>query len=310
MKTTRGMRRRRGLGVHAHGMARDAWRPLALRWRRGKARRESCRTRLSAAGARVTSVSHVHLHFAIAARAARIARARTGVAGAAPQVATQRIANVQSVRSRASVVADVRGHDAERRAPARVTTPVGERRLPVRVEQRHAVTRPLAMRSVTSAAPHPLRVPLALRRESARSAHGGVIGNVERSALRQRSAGATMLHFVHANAPSSAAAGQSADKPSMPTPRARPLDLAWRAPARAEGHDVSHDVESTPSSPHIHSERGAPSAASASSSAMQSPTPRALEYSQLPSALVDRLADDVLRRVERRVRIERERRGI
>ena len=201
--------------------------------------------------------------------------------------------------------------ETERHAPARVAATVGQRRMPARTELRHVATRPPVMRSDTAAARHVGGVSLAWRGERVRVADGRAMTSVEQRALQRTPAGAARLHFVKASAPGAAAYRPNAEKVSMRTARPRPLDLAWRTQTRLHAGGESCERESSPSSPRINAERGALRATvQSSNSALVQVQPRALEYSQFAPALVDRLADDVLRRVERRVRIERERRGI
>ena len=314
MRTTRGMRRRRALTVQAYGVVRDAWRPLVLRWRNAKARRTQAGARPSAAGARVTCVSHVHLHFAFAARAGRIGQARAGAARATVDVTTRRVAVEPIVKAQRKEPTAMKWRETERHAPARVAATVGQRRMPARTELRHVATRPPVMRSDTAAARHVGGVSLAWRGERVRVADGRAMTSVEQRALQRTPAGAARLHVVKASAPGAAAYRPNAEMVSMRTARPRPLDLAWRTQTRLHAGGESSERESSPSSlssPRIHAERGALRATVQSSdSALVQVQPRALEYSQFAPALVDRLADDVLRRVERRVRIERERRGI
>jgi hypothetical protein len=91
----------------------------------------------------------------------------------------------------------------------------------------------------------------------------------------------------------------------------RGLDLVWRgpmaiAPAAFDGAAPQHSVTalaalSTSMDP-------APAAATAQDAPRRERD--ALRALALDPAVADRLADDVIRRVERRIRIERERRGI
>ena len=310
MRTTRGMRRRPALSMHAHGVVRDVRRPLALRWRRGKAHRERARARHVAPGAHVTCVSHVHVHVALAARAGQIGSARASVPRAALDATRRRTTAGQIMKARGAPTG-VQTGETEGRTPARVMASVGQRCMPVRTELRHVAARPPAMRSETVRARHAGGVPRAWRVERVRVADGRAITTVEQRALRRTSAGATQLHVARTGALAAAPHRPNAGKVSMPNLRTRQLDLAWRAPTRVHVADASTEKVATPSSPRIHAEHDAVSAASQSSVAAPVPLqPRVLEYSQFAPALVDRLADDVLRRVERRVRIERERRGI
>jgi len=89
----------------------------------------------------------------------------------------------------------------------------------------------------------------------------------------------------------------------------RPVALVWRT-AQPQTESARETTFSNPPA--------AVSRPPVRPSAMQEPAPettrgaarRALQMSDLDPALLDRLTDDVIRRVERRVRIERERRGL
>jgi hypothetical protein len=90
----------------------------------------------------------------------------------------------------------------------------------------------------------------------------------------------------------------------------RPLELVWRAPAKTAAgpfHETAGTEAngSTMTSLQATSFRagGSPEASQAAATAKARPMP-------FDSSIMDRLAEDVIRRVERRVRIDRERRGI
>jgi hypothetical protein len=92
----------------------------------------------------------------------------------------------------------------------------------------------------------------------------------------------------------------------------RPPEIVWRRSSYAIGSAVAHvrppvEVQSVVS-------RVWPSAApTQEAEARPTATPQRtspLQFGDLDASLLDRLTDDVIRRVERRVRIERERRGL
>jgi hypothetical protein len=81
------------------------------------------------------------------------------------------------------------------------------------------------------------------------------------------------------------------------------MDLAWRAPSPAAGPAPAHDAPWTPSA----ASKAIPKQGEdrpVATSPQQAPPPR------LDASLVDRVAADVMRRVERQLRIARERRGL
>jgi hypothetical protein len=88
-------------------------------------------------------------------------------------------------------------------------------------------------------------------------------------------------------------------------------DLVWSEPRRAVA-DATAKTPRTTVAASVARSSGGPASARESTSEPQAPAARvtATPITTLDPALVDRLADDVIRRVERRVRIERERRGI
>jgi hypothetical protein len=94
-------------------------------------------------------------------------------------------------------------------------------------------------------------------------------------------------------------------------PAFRPVEIAWRtAGSVAANHDRPAPQRSfdalMPASHH----QPAQSVSILDAPASESKRPAVLQMSDLDATVVDRLTDDVIRRVERRVRIERERRGM
>ncbi len=93
---------------------------------------------------------------------------------------------------------------------------------------------------------------------------------------------------------------------SQPGRRIDPAAIVWPAPPRQTGDAAEEASAQKPqTAPHKPSVTALPDRPGSLSSAQQ----QSLQPQQF-AALADRLADDVIRRVERRMRIERERRGL
>ena len=107
------------------------------------------------------------------------------------------------------------------------------------------------------------------------------------------------------------ALGRRRHSSPLHSPLARGEELLWRRAARAATPSAAGDPDSDAPPPVARSApRSFPpreASAEPSASALR-PAPRPL--TQLDPALFDRLADDVIRRIEKRARIERDRRGL
>lgn len=91
----------------------------------------------------------------------------------------------------------------------------------------------------------------------------------------------------------------------------RPVEIAWRTPGGAvTTHDQAAPRRSFDALTQTPQPTTAQSAAVPVMVASEAKRPAVLQISDLDASVVDRLTDDVIRRVERRVRIERERRGM
>jgi hypothetical protein len=132
-----------------------------------------------------------------------------------------------------------------------------------------------------------------------------------RGPIGRRSARAELHLPRHAGASAVRRVAASAPEPAAPLkPAPRHLELIWRRPSEASSESVRRPREvaapppaqghAVPAAVQKELDPGAPPGRAAVSQTVM----------KLDPALVDRLADDVIRRVERRVRIERERRGL
>jgi hypothetical protein len=106
-----------------------------------------------------------------------------------------------------------------------------------------------------------------------------------------------------------------AEERAIPRARAaeqRPASLVWLKPAPADPAATTLENTSRPAAPTV-TEHGSAAAARvvAGTPATQAQAAReAVRSSLMDASVVDRLAEDVMKRVEKRLRIERERRGL
>jgi hypothetical protein len=109
------------------------------------------------------------------------------------------------------------------------------------------------------------------------------------------------------------AAGAGVSDPPMASKRVvakRPPELVWRAPAKITVGAFGETAGTEANGSTMTSMRATSFRAGGSAEASQAGAIAKARSMPLDPSLVDRLAEDVIRRVERRVRIDRERRGI
>jgi hypothetical protein len=117
---------------------------------------------------------------------------------------------------------------------------------------------------------------------------------------------ATLPKHARALAPAQPPAGKSPHAPATPT------SLVWRKLSAPAAEHLKAQTDLDADAPQT------PSRTNASTSTTTAPLPaitpqqarEALRANLLDGAVADRLVDDVIRRVEKRLRIERERRGL
>jgi hypothetical protein len=97
---------------------------------------------------------------------------------------------------------------------------------------------------------------------------------------------------------------------SKPVVAKRPPELVWRAPAKTAVGPLNEPAGTEANGSTTTSMRATSSRAGGFAEASQAAAIAKARAMPLDPMLVDRLAEDVIRRVERRVRIDRERRGI
>lgn len=107
----------------------------------------------------------------------------------------------------------------------------------------------------------------------------------------------------------------------LPSPRAdrrtsplvganRSLELVWRATQQSPGDAGHKGVSADVAGPSQRADGGSSAEPRALKAPARAERVPAAPVTSLDPGLVDRLTDDVIRRVERRLRIERERRGL
>jgi hypothetical protein len=283
--------------------ARQVWFLIALRWRQRRTRPEKERAHRSAAPAAATALwlAHVHLHFAATANERRRrGEARPFAPAAAIREMPRLLVSRHSTTVRASTLAMQwrrpaasphvfhAGRAAAPKADFPVTTTIG--RMP-RLPMLFRIARPAVHHRQHSI--FEKRVSTSERTE--RVERRAVLSSRELLIFRRRAASKAAGSRSHTNEPSLAWLTRRAE-------------LLWRnAPVPRT------DVAIETSDPGASSPRPAARAAAVPEMPPEiatRPARAALQMKDFDPALLDRLTDDVIRRVERRVRIERERRGV
>ena len=87
--------------------------------------------------------------------------------------------------------------------------------------------------------------------------------------------------------------------------------LTWRRPQKPDSSEVpslSQSIERAIPAPRVRASQASPSTTQSSSFDLATATPS--NFQRMDSAAVDRFAEDIIRRIDKRARIERERRGL
>ena len=271
-----------------------SWRPLSLCWPRN-ARRAApgvARTRGKVIHQHLPSTLHLHLHLAMpAARAARLVSAAMRCtfattlvhlagtpASSTRQLALYRELTLHSQQRRHSSSLSIR-HEPVSVLAAPLAAAAQPRRVFVTTSAHDAAVAPRLTPASPSTGPTPARRPVMLTTARSRRARG----------QSQSAARTSVSPTVH----SPALVWQ------QPTPAAiSPVDT------EADGASVSAPAGKSASTPAtVHS-------VSTRTTAAPQQLREALRMNLLDGAFTERLTDDVIRRVEKRMRIERERRGL
>lgn len=267
------------------------WLPVTLRWRRPRPHLPAMRMQRAAPSLTLHArwSAHVHLHFAGAAQPAGSRSAPPRLAPAATIHRTQHVVVAGPATNVRHLVLATRVHRAYAgplvvQHATRTVAPVTLLRSTSRLATRSTIvageraTLSLVMRRDIHTA--------TLRRERVQS--------MERAHARElqsfRQLISTRTELVHRRLP---------ERVTAPAPIVRPAEIVWRRETRyaqtiTEAAAGERAISSSRSVPLESLERSLPPAA-------------ALQAARLD---LDRLTDDVIRRVERRARIERERRGL
>jgi len=101
------------------------------------------------------------------------------------------------------------------------------------------------------------------------------------------------------------------DRPTAFSSTHSSVRLIWRRPQKpdsSEGPGLSQSIERAIPAPRVRASVASPSATQSSSFDVATATPS--NFQRMDSAAVDRFAEDIIRRIDKRARIERERRGL
>lgn len=327
---------------------RDVWRPVALRWRSRRRRLETVRSRSAASSPMTVWLHNFHLHFSACVRE-RIGRVASPGWPAATVIhdARRNVLNRSWMNVRAATLVMRQRRDLSPQIQASGATAPGGARWNV-LNQRwtsvrsatlvtrqwrdrapQAQTGKTAAPRVRPAAPAPARsyrpapvlsiAPRAAARpryplfERTREGVRAGMPKDERApfATHPRILRSEPQVFRRPPLASRQALPRSPESPPSPARPVRPPDLVWRAapqsPAGSHGEGLRPDLSaSSQRSP----ARVFPAPETAPEAPPRSGRPAAPQVMNLDSGMLDRLADDVIRRVEKRARIERERRGL
>jgi hypothetical protein len=284
---------------------RVVWAPVALHWRRKRkplTRQRALPHLIPAAVSNTTWLAHFHLHFSALTRERSRCEERRAFS---PATVTREVQRLVTNR-----------HATVFRAAAMTMRPRGAYRPPSVISAGNVVVRNIAVPAAGHTHPRPLpvtpRVPARrvrpLFHDTARKVFRAVTSKDERTPPIERRTCIVSreLRLVHLR---SSVVRHSREESAAPPPRARfhrAPEIVWRsAPGQPQAQVVN---ESAPPSPRM------PRPSIAAQETAPEPPRRAaraaLQAQDIDGALLDRLTDDVIRRVERRVRIERERRGL
>lgn len=294
------------------GAAQGVWHPLWLRWRTKRVRPEGQTARAVGASVHATWLSQLHLHFgfSVHGRPTSVGRARRwarpSVTGAPREnlshywaVARSAVQpGVPPLRGGAARMVFARGVATDRRA---LVLPTLARMSSLRA----------AVGSMTSTerCAGPMRAVHASRTSRASRASDERVPPPSRRRALDEMRPQPLRTLSRAPARSA-----FLPVPEHTAPRAhvvRRPEMVWRSAHKASTPTVDEAPRQETSAPSRWVAQGSATGHGGSTTTATAAASRALvDMAQLSPSLVDRLADDVIRRVERRVRIDRERRGL
>lgn len=308
--------RRFAFGRGSAARCRGSWRPLVLQWRRGDRRRqEKILTDRAATLKPIFWFPQIHFHYAthLSNRSRRSRASSFSPAAGGP--VTRIVLEHRRTAGRAAELKQQPGHDARRLTPSYAHESAHESsRTKIDGALTNALVRshPLDVRPI---APPVARRPLALHFGNASKIVHAKLKTEERAQPFHSRIWQPSLQIFRAP-------GNPHRSPERPVRPVRPVrkavrfkidvteELVWRRATRpsTEVVDLEHQEAAFDSF-----DRPAARSSQSHEVVNSSPSPEraaVMQITTLDPGLLDRLTDDVIRRVEQRVRIERQRRGL
>lgn len=267
------------------------WPALRLQWRRNAKTQAAHATAGGRPAPAPSWPAAIALHFSVMHQVTNMFSARAQALPAAPQPMSLKNATVAHGAPRHAAAEKPGSPARPMRAPAAPTALVWRAR---RTAALPALTLPSARRA--HAVPGVLRLAISSRAPALHLAW-----KATRSPIRQAALRAATSQRTH-EAPAAAAALGQARAPALVWRKAAAAPKAQEVDLPAAG--ASMLFASAPVTQHP-----APISAAPAAATLLAPVRQQLQATSLAPALAERLADEVIRRVERSMRIERERRG-
>lgn len=287
---------------------RGAWLPVTLHWRQTRRRMDMPRDRRAATPASSRSVwlPQFHLHFAARASDRSRRDERSGYPSAAAiHNARQIVINRQwtSVRMHTLAMQSHRTH-SQHVVPAGIAA-VPKFHASETAARRWSLTSPAIVSPATYRAGTSVIEPI-------RKGIGAGTSRNERSHLFRTHAPVGHREMLVSRRPT--LAESAAHRASASTPSheriVRPPELVYRRELHPRTEIVDQPSRLSPAASSPRPPARSLASHETTPEVARSGRPAALRVTDLDPSLLDRLTDDVIRRVERRVRIERERRGL
>lgn len=279
------------------------WLALALRWRRPRRPRARAERRAQVAPARTAWQPHFHWHLEL----------RTKVPVSRTMATTRHFASMRESK-RVQTIHEHRWH-----RPASAIVAVSPRVSSASREWRQP----------NGISPRPMQAASAASKDDRPITNGQPSRHVRRPRLESRTHSSTRVrsieralsttnltrHHYERSVPGrlrQVTSSQEHARTAVRTsPALRPVEIAWRTTGNmACNQDQPAHQRSFDALLQSPQHQGAPHTIAAPGPSNEPKRPTVLQIADLDASVVDRLTDDVIRRVERRVRIERERRGM
>lgn len=292
---------------------RVRWRPVALRWRQRPRQARPIGHRGAVMPRHTSWHSHFHVH--VAARVIEACRAGmatwTPAASVARQLRTVLVHRVTAARHVAAAHGEQRPVRplADRRLPTAAMASVARRTAAAHTPTRHAAPHRFGPAAATTIWRTRVSMVERVVHDTPRSTRSRLRPPVPRvtADMRPHLVPLVLRPLVRRASPDAAIEQAPVERVRA----SRQPELHWRRPARPDGMVPEPAVRQMPASFAPLAMTMPTSQPRARSFEADDPQPaRPVQLTDLDPRLVDRLTDDVIRRVERRVRIERERRGL